>query len=248
MITEIKEIINKKARPEKIDFQRKIIKSSYPNLGIPTKELRTLAKSLSLIDLDSSIDTFDELFLHGLVIAYSKSTFSEKLPLIREYLDQVDSWALVDSMCSTFKIKKEESEFVFDQLIDLLNSDKEFYQRFALVMFLTQFLKLDKNHKKLPRIREVTLDDLTDYNKVEENLYFDRILKLIDREYDHYNSSMAAAWLGAEAFLVCPYKILSFINNNHLDIKTHNRLIDKIRQSKNPSKEVKEELKKFKRS
>lgn len=227
------------SHPEKAPFQAKIIASNYPLLGSTVGDIREIAKENRNINLDeqSSDQTYEELLLRGFIIAYRKEPIKNKYREIYDYLSLIDTWALCDSFCATFNIKKEEREDLFNELEKCLSKDHAFFQRYALVMFISHFLKLDIDGKKLRRPKEVKLENL---GASPEGLYVDKILELMNKEYNYYYASVAASWLGAEAFLFYPSKIIAFLKDNNLDKKTHNKLIQKIIESKNPSKEVKD--------
>lgn len=251
MNKKIKEEIFEILNPEKVEFQKKIIKTNYEILGSSVPQIRKLAiklsNEISLEDLKSQEPDifYEEVLLRGFIIAYIKLPISEKYNAILNYLDLVDDWSLIDSFSSTFKIKKSEKKDLFNFLVNNFKSEKEFNQRFSLVMLLSHFLKFDKNLSKLSRPKYIDMDHL---NTDAEGQYISIILDLINREYKYHNSSMAASWLGAEAFLFYPNTVIEFLKNNKLDIITHNRLIQKITESKIPSKEVKDYVRQFKRT
>lgn len=242
-----KKILKQKSLPDKIEFQKKLIRSQYENMGIPTIELRKLSKSFTVIELPENDFLFDELLLYGFSIAYSKRPLEDKLGLIQKYINLSDSWALIDSFCSSFKLNKKELDFLYPFLIDNFQSKYEFRRRFALVMFLSQYIKRDMNLNKIPRLKKIRSEDLKYVHK-ELSPYFYEILDRVNTEFSDYYVSMAVAWLLCEMFLVNPKEIFEFLQDNRLDDQTFNRTIDKIIQSKVPEEEVKEIVKKFKRS
>lgn len=80
--------------------------------------------------------------------------------------------------------------------------------------------------------------------------YIDKILSALNREFTQgYYAQMAAAWLLAEAFICFPYEVNEMlINDCKMDKWTYNKALQKIRESLNPDAEVKEYMKKLKKS
>lgn len=234
----------------KLKEQKKITKSKYPNLGVNMEVLRDLAK----LNVDEEIEYpevtelfYEELLLLGLIIGYKEKPINEKWDLINEYLDKVDSWALVDTFASNFKLGKEEYEPTFEVLRDYLDSDNEFYQRFALIMFLYHYIKLNNNYKRKAPIKLLELKHFENPLQGNDRPFIPKILKLIDKEYKDNEASIACAKLGSEIFLIAPYTLTEFLKNDHLDTKTHDRMIDRILRFNNMSKSIKTEIKKLKK-
>ena len=117
---------------------------------------------------------------------------------------------------------------MFENLKGYLDSNHPFFKRYALVMLLTHFIKLDGNLNKLKRPKVLTLNDL---NWDLEGSYITKVLKLIDRPYEDRDASMAAAWLICEAFLFFPKTVLSFLKDNRLDKTTKRTALQKIQRT-----------------
>ena len=96
--------------PKRSEFQTKLFKTSYPVFGSRVPEIRKIAKKNKDLDLNRQDEdkSYEELLLRGFIIAYNKDSVLEKNERIKAYLEKIDSWALCDSFCTTFKIKKEE--------------------------------------------------------------------------------------------------------------------------------------------
>jgi 3-methyladenine DNA glycosylase AlkD len=118
-------------------FNKKIINTKKEVLGVRTPDMRKLAKSLAknlnfrdilkfLQNLNKNI--YEEVFLSGLLIAYSKFTDEEKIKLTKLYLSNVDNWALVDVFVSTFK--KIDENLWWDFVVECLGENEEFVVRF----------------------------------------------------------------------------------------------------------------------
>ena len=102
-----------------------------------------------------------------------------------------------------------------------LKSQEEFEIRFALVSMLDHFI-------------------------TEE--YKDRIFQAVESvHHDGYYVKMAAAWLVSVLYVKFPNETEAFLQKNTLDDFTHNKSIQKIRESYRVSKEDKERLNTMKR-
>ena len=102
-----------------------------------------------------------------------------------------------------------------------LSSEREFDVRFALVM-------------------------LTGYYIDEE--YIDRVLEISKNiKHEGYYAKMANAWLLSICFVKFYDKTVEFIKGAGLDIFTHNKAIQKARESRRIDPQRKEELLKMKK-
>lgn len=206
------------------DFSSTIMgESSYELLGVRIPFLRKLAKELvreydlEALDLLSD-DSFEEILLQGFVIACSRKDLSGKKELINEYLDKADSWGLVDSFVSSFKLK--DRELMFSWLEDFLQSEQTFKIRFAYVMMLKY---LDDQH-------------------IEEIIKYVLMIRS-----DEYYVEMAQAWLLASCAVDYPELIEQILRSNELNPFTHNRTIQKMIESYRIDKNLKERLRLMKR-
>lgn len=246
MKNEIKEEIRNFVKPDKAEFQKRIVNTNYPVLGSSVTDMRKIAKKFkdSQIIWEENL-AYEDILVGGFIIAYNNDSILSKTESIHEYLKFADSWALIDSFCSTLKVKPNERELLFKLLKEDLNSKNEILERYALIMFLTHFIKLDENGKKIRRPKTISIEDL---NSTNNSSYLEPILNIINRPFIPYYASMGTAWLLAEAFLFYPKRIIEFLKNNNLDSITHNRVIQKIVESRTPSKEVKEFLRSLKKA
>lgn len=109
----------------------------------------------------------------------------------------------------------------FDYLTEYLESDKEYDLCFAIVAMMTYYL--------------------TDE-------YIDRVLALSSNVIsDKYYVKMAVAWLMATALCKFPDKALDVIKSNVLDVWTHNKALQKARESFRIDKSQKDYLNILKR-
>ncbi len=87
---------------------------------------------------------------------------------------------------------------------------------------------------------------MLDYFITEE--YVDKVIKELDKiHHNGYYVKMAVAWTIAEIATKFNDKAIKYLQNNNLDNFTHNKAIQKMRESYRISKEQKEFLKTLKR-
>ena len=156
-IEEIRKKLHEKANTEYRDFNSKLCKDTNKKiLGLKVPELRSLAKeiakdtdAINIIDL-LDMEVFEETMLKGLIIAYLKMDIKEKIPLIKAFIPNMDSWALTDTFCPTLKIKEKDLEFIWNFILPYTKSEKEFEVRFAIIMMLDYFV-IDEYIEKMAR-------------------------------------------------------------------------------------------------
>lgn len=251
MLQTIREQLITMSEEEYQKFSAGLIPGVEHMLGIRLPELRKLAKQIAKSDWKAAIDEedyyFEERMLRGMVLGYAKGGMDEMLPYITEFIPLVNNWSICDSVFMGMHIFKKDRERTWDYIQPLLQSDKEFEVRVALIIMMQHLLKCDAKGKKLTRLRRVTLSEVQNTGEIP-GLYTKRILEMIDREYPQgYYASMAASWLLAEAFCTYPYHTMCLIEENHLDDVTYNKGIQKIIESRIPDVGVKELLRSKKR-
>ena len=79
-----------------------------PILGVRTPQLRTFAKTLAKTDWRDTLteltaDTYEELLLEGLIIAYAATTREEQFALVSGFVPKIDNWAVCDTFCNSLK-------------------------------------------------------------------------------------------------------------------------------------------------
>ena len=117
-------------------------------------------------------------------------------------------------------MKKNQEEW-FSFLEPYLNSSQEYEIRFAVVCLLDFFV---------------------------QEAFIDRILNCFsDIHHEGYYVKMAVAWAVSVCYVKFPEKTEEFLLKNTLDDFTHNKAIQKIRESYRVSREEKEELNRLKR-
>ena len=160
----------------------------------------------------------DDSFVHPHIWLESAET---KRADVRNIVAAIDNWANCDMFVARCKFIGKDREKWFDYLTEYLESDKEYDLRFAIVAMMTYYL--------------------TDE-------YIDRVLALSEEVIsDKYYVKMAVAWLMATALCKFPDKALDVIKSNVLDVWTHNKALQKARESFRIDKSQKDYLNTLKR-
>lgn len=174
---------------------------------------------------------FEEKMLHGFILgSVSKVDLDELFHYCTYHIKSIDNWSLCDSFCSSLKTAKKSeahAEYVWNFLQPYFVlpdiPSNEFQVRFALVMLLSSFLQ-------------------------EENLekIFEQIAKTT---HSGYYVKMAKAWLLSMCYVhfpsVCSPLFLSEEKGRYpfnLDEFTWNKTIQKIKESKLCTDNMKREL------
>ena len=201
------------------NFQRKLIFTKYKILGVRTPMLRTIAKRYQSEWKD--ILTFPNEYYE---VVFLKLTMISKLPFeqFAEYLPScislMDNWALCDQMKAPAIKKNRESGLPI--LEEIFQMGGEYVERYVLVTLLSYYV--EDNY--LPILR-------TYMHRSNTNLY-----------YIH----MAVAWLLAE-ILIKKYDFgLQILQGKELDVKTHNKAIQKGIESYRITQLQKEQLRSLK--
>ena len=180
--------------------------------------MRKLAKNIAKQDAYSFIESdkgnvYEMIMLEGMVLSYLKKPFGELLPQTEKFLHKVDNWAQIDSTIADFKNIANEREDVLEIVIHWLHSDKEFVVRAGLVILLAYYV---------------------------DKTYLHTVFKLSQCiTHSGYYVYMANAWLVSVCMAKYPEETILFFRNSTLDTRTHNKAIQKSRESFRVSKENK---------
>ena len=201
-------------------FQTRIVNSKNQKIiGVRTPVLRRLVKKYK--NEYQTLLTFPDEYYEVTFLklnAVALLPYENFLPLVKTCVKSIDNWAI----CDTFKarcIQKNKENFL-PYIKDFLKGD-EFEQRYALVTLLSFYIE----EKYLP-------------------LVFESIEKSNREPYYTY---MASAWLLAEVLVKYYEEGVRFLKQNTLDARTHNKAIQKARESFRLTIEQKQTLNALKR-
>ena len=200
-------------------FQKKLIFTKYTIMGVRTPILRKLAKTFQADWRE--ILTFPNVYYE---VVFLKLTMISQLPL-EEFVEQLpgavalmDNWALCDQ-CKAKCISKNRKSLL-PTLEMLFQSREEYAQRYVLVTLLTYYME------------EGYLPMIWGYIQQANNEYY----------YVH----MAMAWLIAEV-LVKFYEVgITWLQQEAIPSKTHNKAIQKAIESYRLTQTEKEHLRSLK--
>lgn len=207
------------------DFNSKLIPTvdKESMIGIRTPDLRKYAKQLGKSsDVIEFLQTlphkyFDENQLHTFIISEIKD-FKNCIDEINRFLPYIDNWATCDQLSP--KVFKKHHNELSEYIKDWLKSDKVYTLRFGIGMLMEHFLDEDF-----------------------DILYPEMVSKIRSGEY---YINMMIAWYFATALAKQYESIIPFIENNSLDIWTHNKAIQKSIESYRITDEQKAYLRELK--
>ena len=207
------------------DFQAKLTPNIPRDLfiGARVPELRKLAKRIAEEPETSKFlkklphKYYDENMLHGLLISEIKD-YDACIEAVDEFLPYVDNWAVCDIMSP--KIFKKNKKALLEKIKEWSASEKTYTCRFGIEMLMSYFL--DDDFK--PEYLEIPLS----VNSEE------------------YYVQMMVAWFFATALAKQWDMTIKYIEEQRLDTWTHNKAIQKARESRRITPKQKEYLKSLK--
>lgn len=202
-------------------FHSKLMPETAPDviIGVRMPQLRKLAKEISAMPEAGLFMEqlphryYEENNLHGLLIEGMKD-YNECMGALERFLPYVDNWATCDMIAPKVFAKHREDLLV--HIRSWMESDLVYTVRFGTGMLMRHFLD----------------DDF----RVE---YLDIVSAL---RSDEYYVNMMTAWYFATALAKQYEAALPYIEGRKLDVWTHNKAIQKARESRRVSREHKEYL------
>lgn len=218
------------ADPAYRDFQAKLVPTVEEDriLGVRTPDLRALAKRLVRDRPDDvraflaapAHATYDEMNLHGELIGRVAGTPEEAFDLLDAFLPHVDNWAT----CDLIRVPafRRDLPAVLERIRGWVASEPEYAVRFGVVQLTTLFL-----------------GDAFDPSQLE-------LVAAIDRG-EHY-VNMARAWYFSFALIRQPEATLPYFERRPpaLDAWTHNKALQKARESRRVTAELRAYLQSLK--
>lgn len=211
-------------RDEKFkSFSASLIPNIDNVLGVRLPQLRKFAKELykegfqGFSTMPAQYMEYD--MLDGMLIGLSQEKPEIILNKILQFLPKINNWSVCDSFCCGLKFTKKNKELVWDFIVPLVTSNREYYVRFALVMMLDYFV---------------------------EEAYIDRILDFVLKvNHEGYYAKMAQAWLLSVCYVKFPEKTECLLINQALDEEVRIKSVRKICESLRVSKEQKIRVRKL---
>lgn len=230
-IAEIKKKLEDLAEEDYKAFNQKLLPGVEHILGVRLPVLRTVAREIVKSDFRAYLDAaetgigessyHEETTLQGLVLGYAKMDKEERTSYLDAFVPKISNWAVCDTCTMNMKFMQKDKDYWYSYIMKYKNSGEEFELRFLLVALLAHFI--DEGH----------IDDIL------------HICNTVS--HDGYYVKMAAAWLVSICYIKFPDQAGEFLKDNQMDNFTHNKSIQKIRESYRVSKEDKERLNQLKR-
>ena len=207
------------------DFQAKLIPSTSADkmIGVRTPVLRKLAKDLAKRkEIGGFLNDlphryFDENQLHAFIISQLKD-YEQCMDEVIRFLPYIDNWATCDQLSP--KVFRTHRPKLADQIRKWIISDHTYTIRFGIGMLMEHFLDEDYDPAYPEMVACIRSDE--------------------------YSVNTMIAWYFSTALAKQYDSILPFIKNRRLDPWTHNKTIQKARESYRISPEQKEYLKALK--
>lgn len=158
---------------------------------------------------------YDENVLHGLLISEEKN-LDKCIALLDDFLPYVDNWAVCDIISP--KIFKKNKTVLLPHVRSWISSEHSYTCRFGIEMLMTHYLDGDSFK---PEYLE---------------------LPVVIRSEEYY-INMMVAWFFATALAKQWEAVIPYIEGHRLDKWTHNKTIQKARESYRITPEQKEYLK-----
>ena len=193
-------------------FNKRIVNTNMPVLGVRVPDLRKLAKRLAkdltvndvaaLLKIKQS--SFDYILLCGLLITHIKMSDERAIELIKQWLPLTDSWAHIDCVADTNP--RFTSQMWWDFATECLRSDAEFTVRYGVILLMCNFL---------------------------DDRHIDEVFELLTGvKHDGYYVKMALAWTYATAAVKYFERTLAELEKPGIDPWTRAKAYQKMRESR----------------
>lgn len=230
-VQDVRERLLSLAEEDYREFNMKLLPGVERVMGVRLPAVRKVAKQIAKGDFRAYLDEaqkeittdsfHEEIMAQGLVLGYAKMNTQERRAYLDEFVPKIQNWAVCDSCVNSFDFMAKEPQYWFEYLKGYMDSEEEYEIRFMVVSMMSHFI--DEEH-------------------------IDEILKIFGGvHHDGYYAKMGNAWAISMCYVKFPQKTRKFLENDTLDDFTHNKAIQKIRESYRVSKEEKEDLKTLKR-
>ena len=161
---------------------------------------------------------FDENQLHAFIVSEDKD-YERCMADVEEFLPYLDNWATCDQMSP--KVFKKNKDGLLLHVRKWLKSDRTYTVRFAIGMLMEHFLDDDFDPEYPKLVAKVKSDE--------------------------YYVNMMIAWYFATALAKQHDAVIPYLEEQKLDVWTHNKTIQKARESYRITPEQKKYLKTLKR-
>lgn len=202
--------IDEFSEPEYARFSSKLLPGVEDVRGVRIPRLKELARRIVAEDdwrsiLGDDMTCFEERFLRGLVIATAPMDAGERISLTEGFLAHVDNWSVCDGFCQYWHVSPGSEDEVWDYFGSLMKTGDPWRMRVSLIMRMTHF-----------KDRASTLMLIED---------------VLDNDHPEYYYRMGAAWTFSFCFIRERDAALEALESGRMELWTHNKSIQKIRES-----------------
>ncbi len=227
-MTKIQEILFRHQDEKYGNFMAKLI-PTLPReniIGIRSPEFKKIIKEVHA-DAEDEIPAFletlphkyqEENYLQNILLSEIKD-FNQFIIAFEKYLPYINNWAVSDGINP--KVLQKNHERLIPYISKWIKSDAPYTKRVAMLFIMKYFLEDDFKTEYLDWAAEIRSEE--------------------------YYVNMMTAWLFAEALAKQWNSAITYIQQNKLDVWTHNKAIQKARESFRIADEQKEYLKGLKR-
>lgn len=226
MTVPYRDLLRESAEPDLAEFNSRLTPGKDGITGVRIPRIREIARMVVRDDwhqvLDSEPESFEEEMLRGIVIATAPVTVEERISLTEDFMGYVDNWATCDVFCSSWKVRAGETDRAWDYFSGLMGSGEEYRMRVSVVARMSHF-------KDGPHCR-LLLEDIATH------------------DHPGYYYRMGAAWAVSVVYVYHPGMVRGLLESGRLEPWTHNKSIQKIRESRRVSGEEKDSLNALRRT
>lgn len=222
----IKQEILNVAEKDYKEFSASLIPNINNVIGVRIPTLRQIAREVfkkygEQCLIPCKTEFMEEIMIRGMIIGLLKKEADDVLDYVKNFVPQIDNWAVCDIFCGSLKFTIKNKEKVWKFIQPYLKSKKEYEIRFGLVMLLSYFIETD---------------------------YLEKIFIILDNfKHDGYYAKMGAAWLLSMCYVKYPKETEIYLKKSKLDDWTYNKGIQKTCESLRIDKATKQRLKIMKR-
>lgn len=193
------------------NFHSALVPNINQFFGVTVPHLRATAKSIEKGEIQSFLklcekhcDIYEVNMLQALVTAHIKNKEEFHAQFLK-LLPNINNWAVCDLFVAEAKVIGKNKDFYFNFCRSLITSNKPFFIRVALIIYLKYFLEDD---------------------------YINKVLKSVSTiSNDNYYVGMAISWLLAEMFINYNEVVYNYLTSVNKDLFIHKTTIRKIKES-----------------
>ena len=192
-------------------------------IGVRTPQLRKFAKEYGKTENAKTFLTvlphqyYEENNLHGLLIEQIKE-YDSALDELERFLPYIDNWATCDMLA--MKVVKKHLDLFIKKIYQWLESKHTYTIRFAIGMLMRYYL--------------------------EDTFKIEYARKVAEISSEEYYVNMMRAWYFATALAKQYEQVIPFLEERKMDVWTHNKTIQKSRESVRINSEHSEYIKTLK--